>query len=624
MKLRLPPPLLIASITCLGLLTACFKSSNSPGAEDRPLTAAEKQVITASWDSIATSADSLLTSDSPREAISTLLQRYRGMSGVDSAWLTEQALFVKFTRGGVISWNFGSRVVIPPYMGNMEEAAFKQGGVSAAQERVGSGKACLLNQQYYDEERGYNQAVLGLLSNSFQANGYSVTVRNGSGVSLDYLGTGLSNCAAVFFVSHGEDDGTHTWIATGEEGTWPDLLTTHLAAWTRGEIGLGTVQETRGEEKVAVSYYTVSEKFFEKSYATGSLPHSLIYLVACQGLKSARIATSLISRGAAAVVGWNETNCKGPSTGHLLFNALLGGKNLEQAIAALPDEGRTDDCAVEEGAELVYYPPAGKTLELVRDTTVVRFSITSPTPGSSSEDRVATLSGSIPAIHSITTGIVEVNGIATVLESSGRAFNQSIELVSGANTIKIIATGRFSSGRTVHVDTTFTVTGEFTPPKLWTELRWNTDSSDVDLHLLPPDKTIEDLWSFDDCSYRNLSTDWGCELDIDDVEGYGPEHITIPETPEPGVYRLFVHYYDAHGAGTTSASVSVSVNGGIVRHFGPYSLSQYGGIEKGDLWEVCRITYPSGQITPINQLTRLGQGALKGVARIPKTIARRP
>ncbi|MFT5435214.1 MAG: hypothetical protein ACI9OJ_005931, partial [Myxococcota bacterium] len=80
-------------------------------------------------------------------------------------------------------------------------------------------------------------------------------------------------------------------------------------------------------------------------------------------------------------------------------------------------------------------------------------------------------------------------------------------------------------------------------------LSWDANFTDVDSHLLNPGGTLFDCTT--DCFFGNPAPDWGTAgawqddpfLDLDDVDGYGPEHINLTE-PQPGVYRYVVHYWD--------------------------------------------------------------------------------
>lgn len=99
---------------------------------------------------------------------------------------------------------------------------------------------------------------------------------------------------------------------------------------------------------------------------------------------------------------------------------------------------------------------------------------------------------------------------------------------------------------------------------LHVELTWDIDFSDANLHLV--NATDGGVW-FDslDCYYQNMAPDWGPsgpvgdpELDAD-VQGFGPENITIgePETDQVE-YKIVVRYFSDNGVGGTNARVRVS------------------------------------------------------------------
>ena len=105
--------------------------------------------------------------------------------------------------------------------------------------------------------------------------------------------------------------------------------------------------------------------------------------------------------------------------------------------------------------------------------------------------------------------------------------------------------------------------------------------------------------STEECYFGHKIADWGASLDVDIINGYGPEHITADAIPD-GKYRLFVHYYDTHGVITpVRASVSLATfNNSTVTFSSPSDLTH-----AGDTWDVCYVNYPSGTIEPINTFT---------------------
>jgi uncharacterized protein YfaP (DUF2135 family) len=610
------PITILAFVLLLGVVVGGCKKDSGPsdtggggGGGGTTLTEEEKQAIRAGYQAVATSADSIMLTANPLAGLQARLATYQANPNVQTAWIAGQSLFVTFKSGGTLCWNVPTTIVVPPYDGPTGND-FNESCLLKPSERVGNTNALLINAQYGDEGRQYNRDLITYLSQKFQARGYTVTTKNGTDAGVSLFRTGLKQYGAIFYISHGAYDGTYTWQTTGEEGTLDTLMARYPALWRSNQLSIGTVTEKRGGTNKAVKLYMFSQRLIDSNYTANDFPKSMIYLVACQGMKSPtrQVAQSFVNKGARGVIGWDETNCLGQSTGKQLFTTLLCGANIRDAISALPDEAKNDKCAVAAGANLVYYPANADTLRLV-DSVRARILFTTPKKDSTYATRNLTLAGSLISGDSIATGIVEVNGVATrmTILSGFRTFSQPIVIDSGANVIHVSLSGKLTDGRCAYVDTTFSVKGNFAALGLWTELRWNTNNTDLDFHLLPPGASFPgSFWTSTDCYYGSRSTSWGGFLDVDDVDGYGPEHITIPTVSDTGTYRLFIHYYSDHTSGTTptSAFVSAAVRNGATRNFGPYMLVN-DAPRGGDIWEVCTIHFPSGTITPVNRLTTL-------------------
>ncbi|MBI5493584.1 MAG: hypothetical protein HY904_01075 [Deltaproteobacteria bacterium] len=148
------------------------------------------------------------------------------------------------------------------------------------------------------------------------------------------------------------------------------------------------------------------------------------------------------------------------------------------------------------------------------------------------------------------------------------------------------------------------------PQNLHIQLVWDTDSSDVDVHLLGPDGgAYFSSTEPGDCYYSNRTTSWGsasadddATLDIDDVNGFGPENINVL-SPAAGTYTLGVHYYCAHGASPpTRATLRVYCNGQLAREMQrDFSLSR-------QFWDVATIAWPACNVTedprPLRDVTQ--------------------
>ncbi len=78
-------------------------------------------------------------------------------------------------------------------------------------------------------------------------------------------------------------------------------------------------------------------------------------------------------------------------------------------------------------------------------------------------------------------------------------------------------------------------------------LSWDKNDTDVDAHVHAAGEEV---------AYYNLQTSWG-ELDIDDIDGFGPETITSDPSVGDERYDVRIHYYSDHGNGPTTATTRV-------------------------------------------------------------------
>ena len=119
------------------------------------------------------------------------------------------------------------------------------------------------------------------------------------------------------------------------------------------------------------------------------------------------------------------------------------------------------------------------------------------------------------------------------------------------------------------------------------KLTWGENPLDLDSHLYGPAENGGTFHVF----YQNQTVavvDTVINLDVDDVDSYGPEIITVTDFPLPGTYEYFVHHY--FGTSTISASPArVELNlGGETHIFSPVMASGFDN-GYGAWWAVFRI-----------------------------------
>jgi hypothetical protein len=217
-------------------------------------------------------------------------------------------------------------------------------------------------------------------------------------------------------------------------------------------------------------------------------------------------------------------------------------------------------------------------------------------------------------------------GSATTGAADPRAENTIVRLdVSGDYYVTVTIVDPFGA---THVCTfVIHVRGQGIRVEMW----WNDgvtgdSTSDVDLHFHRNRSTA--WFNGDDCYYGNCTVwprgiyglSWGypdsdasvcptsrCpnpRLDIDDVQGWGPENVNIEGARDGDRFRVAVHYYDADTWGS-HADVNVRIYcGGIPRAvFGPARINNVSA-GTGDIWRVADVTArgPSGDECDITSL----------------------
>jgi uncharacterized protein YfaP (DUF2135 family) len=167
-------------------------------------------------------------------------------------------------------------------------------------------------------------------------------------------------------------------------------------------------------------------------------------------------------------------------------------------------------------------------------------------------------------------------------------FSTQISLLPGVNSVTVTVTN--AAGGTANASIQLICNEP--SQELWTELTWDSNNTDVDLHLVNPGASLFDFSG--DCFFADTTPVWSTDpfanpiLDIDNTWGYGPENITIANDPPAGTYALWAEYF--RGAGTTNCMVTVVTNAGMTQ-FGPFALNYANG-ESGDAYHVCDITFP--------------------------------
>lgn len=145
------------------------------------------------------------------------------------------------------------------------------------------------------------------------------------------------------------------------------------------------------------------------------------------------------------------------------------------------------------------------------------------------------------------TLVVNGNAMPLEVDEEGR-YGRAYSFATGSNSVEV----RGGDGSTRRVQFYQTAAGQ-AQARLRVVLSWDTDGTDLDLHLITPDG--EHAW------YGNRVVKGGA-IDVDVTTGYGPEIFASP-APLKGPYQIYVNYFGG-GAGQalTTARIAVISNEG--------------------------------------------------------------
>jgi len=219
--------------------------------------------------------------------------------------------------------------------------------------------------------------------------------------------------------------------------------------------------------------------------------------------------------------------------------------------------------------------------------------ISNPEDGVIITTRTIAVTGSINDL-SITQATIDINGSSHTISVSDGGFSTSENVSNGPNTITVTAT----NARQEVASDTVTVDVQIQTYSIRVELTWDTDDTDMDVHLIRPGGEYYDIPS--DCHWDNPNPDWGDigvsednpSLDQDETEGFGPENITLEQPNEEGSYLVIIHYFDDYDLGHSTATVRIWINDELVV---TYVKEDMGNDE---IWYCAIIIWPSGEVSP--------------------------
>lgn len=142
-------------------------------------------------------------------------------------------------------------------------------------------------------------------------------------------------------------------------------------------------------------------------------------------------------------------------------------------------------------------------------------------------------------------GVISVNGFMQQFAVPGAkgVFAEKVVLRPGLNHLAVQVGELYATRR---------VEATVTPAKMLVTLVWDTNGTDIDLHVHEPGGAH--------VYYGNKDPPGAGTLDVDRVQGYGPENYSTGcarETVKEGEYRVQLHYFSARAVGRSEWTVRV-------------------------------------------------------------------
>ena len=194
----------------------------------------------------------------------------------------------------------------------------------------------------------------------------------------------------------------------------------------------------------------------------------------------------------------------------------------------------------------------------------------------------------------IRAGRNSTSGSAVVEVTADFSGNYTVELEPGEYTVEVSASGYITEYFALEIlswyddqKVDFVISPELATGEIRIVLEWGATPRDLDSHLGGRSSDGEDIHIY----FGAISVPGVAMLDVDDLDGYGPETTTIKDIN--GSYEFWVHdYQETGGLGSSGATVKIYTSDGNVTTVEvPANAS--------NRWDVCTIS--GGRVEILNQ-----------------------
>jgi uncharacterized protein YfaP (DUF2135 family) len=159
-------------------------------------------------------------------------------------------------------------------------------------------------------------------------------------------------------------------------------------------------------------------------------------------------------------------------------------------------------------------------------------------------------------VNGLDIPLVVASSEGTISPDAGMVpFSRPFIFEPGSNSVEVRA--KSAKGKVGHRVQFYEVNATMSNPLIRVVLAWDTDNTDLDLHIVTPDG--------EHCYYGDRILPSGGALDMDVTSGFGPEIFSTP-APKNGNYLVYVNYYGSGDASSiTNAKVTVVTHAGTMQ-----------------------------------------------------------
>lgn len=212
-------------------------------------------------------------------------------------------------------------------------------------------KACIINQQYYDEERKDRKEISEQLHDELELMGIDCKLNNKP--LPNFFSNEMFEYDIVFIITHGGFyEGKH-WLVTGDEYycynsdearlDWnksAKLLQTlkdHINNSNYKDCRLTWIKEVRDNQISAVFYLEISEDFISRDPSAHFNNRAIVFNAACESFENDNMWNLFEKKGAGCYLGYHDSNCLGQDAGKNFIEGLLTGKSTYASYRSLPN-----------------------------------------------------------------------------------------------------------------------------------------------------------------------------------------------------------------------------------------------------------------------------------------------